>query len=90
MNINHSQHPVSIFLTICLLLILSGPLFHTNLKNIFSNFLSRSPGGLGKARNKYANLESMSDFITMTLPIRVNFLFDQVLIILLTFFHDII
>ena len=28
----------------------------------------------------------MSDFITLTLPIRVNFLFDQVLIILLTFF----
>ena len=49
-----------------------------------------SPGGLGKARNKYANLDSMSDFITVTLPIRANFLFDQVLITLLTYFHDII
>ena len=28
----------------------------------------------------------MSDFITVTLPIRVNFLFEQVLIIRLTFF----
>ena len=36
----------SIFFTICFLLILSGPLFHRNLKNILSELLSKTADSL--------------------------------------------
>ena len=51
----------AVFLTIILLLILSGPEFHKNLKNIFSSLFINSFGGAGSILKRWTNLESVRE-----------------------------
>ena len=61
--------------------ILCGLLFHKKLNNILSILFKYSIGGDGSTDSLYINWDSRSDLIIVTLPMRVNFLWDQILTI---------
>ena len=79
--------PAKRSLIIMLLLIRSGPEFHRNLKKkSVSNRYLVSPGGFGKAKNRWMNLLKANDLITVILPNSVNLRLDHCFIKLSTLF----
>ena len=61
--------------------ILCGLLFNKKLNNILSILFKYSIGGDGSTDSLYINRDSRSDLIIITLPMRVSFLWDQILTI---------
>ena len=69
--------PADRSLIIILLFKRSGPKFHKNLKNNISNILISSPGGFGRAKNRWINLLKANDLITVILPSSDNLRLDH-------------